>query len=422
SLRIKLTGFYAGYVASSFTFGRFVSGYLWGYFIDSVGRKPTIIIGLLSIAIFSTSFGMSPTYSWALSSRLVLGLTNGIMPALRTSLNEVCGPEHLVVGMTILNSCRAFSMVLGTGVGGLLAQPAVHHPNVFSPTGLFGRYPYLLPNLVGACCAVIVMVFVVIFLPETKDYAADAKTSHTPLRSNRGEEGEPLWQGEEEGKVGLFGRDGLLAIPNVRNVLVLGCTVQTIQIGFEEAYPLFALSTPDVGGLGWNTVQIGRVFVLTGLLMAAFQLSMFPPIIKAIGLTAWQRIGFILSSLAFLTVPAVKMVSWNYASLYAASVAANTLVNCGMSAAVLNLSIASTTIVPRSKRGKMGGLYNTAESLGRFLGPAGFSVTYAWSISSTGVAGAHDWVNYRFVFYASAVVLALCGSMAWQTLTHENLM
>lgn len=66
--------------------------------------------------------------------------------------------------------------------------------------------------------------------------------------------------------------------------------------------------------------------------MAVFQLSMFPPIIRLIGLTAWQRIGFALSALAFLTVPAVKVVSWNYASLYAASVTANTFVNCGMSA------------------------------------------------------------------------------------------
>lgn len=34
---------------------------------------------------------------------------------------------------------------------------------------------------------------------------------------------------------------------------------QTVSIGFDEAYPLFALSTPDVGGLGWSTVEIGKV-------------------------------------------------------------------------------------------------------------------------------------------------------------------
>lgn len=70
----------------------------------------------------------------------------------------------------------------------------------------------------------------------------------------------------------------------------------------------------------------------------------------------------------------------------------------------------------------MGGLYNTAESLGRFLGPAGFAVTYAWSISTTGVAGSQDWINHRFVFYGAAVLLVLCAAMAWSTLTHENLM
>lgn len=72
SLRNMKPGYYAGYVASSFTFGRFVSGYVWGHFTDSVGRKPTILIGLLSMAVFSISFGVSPTYSWALSSRCVV--------------------------------------------------------------------------------------------------------------------------------------------------------------------------------------------------------------------------------------------------------------------------------------------------------------------------------------------------------------
>lgn len=34
---------------------------------------------------------------------------------------------------------------------------------------------------------------------------------------------------------------------------------QALLIGFEEVLPLWMLSTPDVGGLGWNTMQIGKV-------------------------------------------------------------------------------------------------------------------------------------------------------------------
>lgn len=65
-------GFYAGYVASSFTFGRFLSGYVWGSATDIIGRKPVIIIGLLSITIFSMIFGMSETYSMAITTRFAL--------------------------------------------------------------------------------------------------------------------------------------------------------------------------------------------------------------------------------------------------------------------------------------------------------------------------------------------------------------
>ena len=35
-------------------------------------------------------------------------------------------------------------------------------------------------------------------------------------------------------------------------------------IGFDEAFPLWMLSTPDVGGLGWNTKQIGEVTIASG--------------------------------------------------------------------------------------------------------------------------------------------------------------
>ncbi|CAN0415628.1 unnamed protein product, partial [Ascophyllum nodosum] len=37
---INEAGFYAGYVASAFTFGRLVSGYAIGYLSDKIGRKP----------------------------------------------------------------------------------------------------------------------------------------------------------------------------------------------------------------------------------------------------------------------------------------------------------------------------------------------------------------------------------------------
>ncbi|CAM9990827.1 unnamed protein product, partial [Ectocarpus fasciculatus] len=363
-------GYYAGFVASAFTFGRFLTGYAWGHVTDSAGRKPVIVAGLLSTITFSLTFGLSTSYAWAVSSRFILGVTNGIMAALRISLNEVCGRKHVLVGMNYLNSCRAISIVFGTGVGGILAQPAVHYPSVFAATGLFGRYPYLLPNLVGASCALVVMVLVIIYLPETKDYATIAaqrallqqqqeqpqqeQQQHTsdgvsngcneamangadtdganrdePLASSPTGASDVDNEGEEE-EVGIFGRHGLLATPHVKTLLVLACVVQALQIGFEEVYPLFALSTPEVGGLGWNTFQIGKVLVMTGLFMACFQLLLLPSLIKVVGITSWQRVGFCMAALAFIAIPSVRSFSWNYPSLVSASVVINTFAACGL--------------------------------------------------------------------------------------------
>lgn len=65
------TGYYAGYVASAFTFGRFGSGYPLGYLTDSMGRKPIIVSGLFSVMLFSLAFGLSPTFGFAVGSRFV---------------------------------------------------------------------------------------------------------------------------------------------------------------------------------------------------------------------------------------------------------------------------------------------------------------------------------------------------------------
>lgn len=66
-------------------------------------------------------------------------------------------------------------------------------------------------------------------------------------------------------------------------------------------------------------------------------------------------------------------------------------------------------------RGKLSGLYNTAESLGRFSAAVVFPVTYAWSISPSGFG----WVDHRLVFYVFGLALALGTVVAWRTLTAD---
>ena len=68
---LETAGYYAGYIASSFTFGRFLTAYVWGHASDSIGRKPVVLIGLSAIVVCSVAFGLSTSFAMAIASRCV---------------------------------------------------------------------------------------------------------------------------------------------------------------------------------------------------------------------------------------------------------------------------------------------------------------------------------------------------------------
>lgn len=73
-----------------------------------------------------------------------------------------------------------------------------------------------------------------------------------------------------------------------------------------------------------------QVLFVTGVLMSVFQLFLFPPVIKVVGIATCQRLGFLVGILSLLAVPAIKALSWNYPSLFAASAVANSFALCSL--------------------------------------------------------------------------------------------
>lgn len=57
--------------------------------------------------------------------------------------------------------------IAGSALGGFLAQPAKFYPGLFSSDGIFGQYPYLLPNLLSVAVCIIAIIQGIIFLEET---------------------------------------------------------------------------------------------------------------------------------------------------------------------------------------------------------------------------------------------------------------
>lgn len=62
--------------------------------------------------------------------------------------------------------CRS---ILGPALGGALARPSDSYPTLFPESGLFGRFPFLLPNLVCAGILATGVVVGLLFLEETHE-------------------------------------------------------------------------------------------------------------------------------------------------------------------------------------------------------------------------------------------------------------
>lgn len=75
----------------------------------------------------------------------------------------------LMVTYAATISLTLCSSIIGAGLGGVLSDPVKSYPDFFDSNGIFGRYPYLLPNLV--CTAIVVLGLVVglLFLEETHE-------------------------------------------------------------------------------------------------------------------------------------------------------------------------------------------------------------------------------------------------------------
>eukprot|EP00904_Undaria_pinnatifida_P003322 jgi/Undpi1/12991/HiC_scaffold_7.g02655.m1 len=161
-------GFYTGLLSSGFVIGRIFSAHFWGLVADRHGSRSVLLWGLVGTAVLSIAFGFSRTFEYALACRLLLGLVNGMMTASKSLVSQVCGPEHDTVGMGLLTSAWSIGAVLGPGVGGILTEPAINFPGTFSEDGVFGKNPYLLPNLVGAGLSIVALPLALLFLKDSK--------------------------------------------------------------------------------------------------------------------------------------------------------------------------------------------------------------------------------------------------------------
>ncbi|CCU80534.1 unnamed protein product [Blumeria hordei] len=364
---------YAGMVTSAFALAEFSSGLAWGRLSDRIGRKPVLLAGLSGTALSMLSFGFATSLPVALMCRALGGLLNGNIGVLQTTVAElVPEKEHQPRAFSLMPFVWCLGSILGPILGGALARPAISYPEIFASESLWGRYPYLLPNLV---CTVIItfgVIFGVLYLEETH---ADKKHLYDPgLAAGRWIITKfPQWDykascitSEKDDDVqettGLLNADQpsnycattneLAPLPIISPISQIDNTLPTSKPAASKAFTnqiilniigygilayhtiaidsmlptVFSTPTPHdtsswrlpfkfVTGYGLSTKEIGIILSVQGIFSMFATLCLFPSIVRFMGvLPLFRTVAFIYPALYFL-VPYFALLPPDYSKL-----------------------------------------------------------------------------------------------------------
>lgn len=172
----KQLALYAGLVTSAYALAEALSGSVWGRLSDKFGRKPILLCGLGGTGISMFVFGFSANLPTAIMARALGGLLNGNIGVLQTTVSEVVTNEkHRPFAFALFPTIWCVGSILGSMLGGMLADPVASYPGVFKAGSLFEKFPYLLANLVCASIVIVCVVIGILFLEETHEDKMDKR-------------------------------------------------------------------------------------------------------------------------------------------------------------------------------------------------------------------------------------------------------
>lgn len=365
---IPLLGFYVkrfsaggaalGLLMSSYAITQFICAPIWGNLSDRFGRKPILAVGILGNALSQLWFGLATELWMLFAARILAGmLSSATLPTAMAYVGDTTSEDERGGGMGILGAAMGVGMVIGPGLGGLLAKDSLSRP-FFLAAGL----------------SMIALLLVIRYLPES--LSTDQRTFDR-------------FRFDAQFRIM---RDALNS--PIRILLIITTLMSFGLTNFESVFSLYALER-----YAYGPERVGFILMLIGLTSAIIQAALTGPLSRSIGEVNILRGSLLVSALGFIAMTFAESYAW---------VIATTLFFI-MGNAMLRPATASLI----SKRTPSGqgismGLNNAFMSLGRILGPLWAGFTFDLGIQLPYYSGA---------FVMSVGLLA---SLLWLTSTSRG--
>ncbi|KAG2051001.1 MFS general substrate transporter [Suillus hirtellus] len=271
-------GYYAGIIESLFFISESLTVLKWSRLSDRIGRKPVLMIGLFGVGLSMLCFGLSNSFWTLVVSRCICGMLNGNSGVMRSMMGELTDSTNMAQGFALIPITWCFGGFFGFLMGGTLARPQDHWPNLFAGQ-FWAKYPYFLPCAVAA--SIVSVSFMFVFLLE--------ETLATKRKRNSNARGEQLSE-EYRSNESVSENMANVTVP-LRSLLIRSIIIplanQTflafLDICIFALMPLFYSTPHYLGGLGFAPQTIGLWMALFGIIDGLFQALFFAKIVDWLG-------------------------------------------------------------------------------------------------------------------------------------------
>jgi len=316
--------------------------------------------------------------------------------------------------------------IIGPAIGGTFSDPTSSFPNTFAKDGIFGRYPYLLPNLICAGLLLVSIIGGFFFLEETHpDFMprvmlpdATYYSEESPLLATVDAMKKPAIDLREEPYGTFSDHDNVerkLQKPQFMTkrimALIVAIGIFTYHsMTFDHLLPIFleddrhgfsAMSSfsglnpfYSPGGLGLTVQQVGVIMSSDGLIALFIQAVIFPYAASKFGIHRLFLLVTLLHPLTYLIMPYLIFLSPSllYSGIYTCLAIRNIL---SIIAYPVLLILIKEATPSSSVLGKVNGLTASAGAACRTVAPpiAGYLYTMGKRMDCTALA----WWGSAFV-------------------------
>ena len=314
-----------GMMLAVYSAAAFITAPLWGHLSDRVGRKPVLVAGLLGFAASFFLFGLAQHILWLMYAARVIGggFSGAVTATAMAYIADVTTVEERTHGMAFAGAAIGLGFIIGPGVGGLLS-----------------RYGLSVPFFVASALAV-----------------GNALWGAVVLQESRGADRRALDSGAESGSAqSRFITSQWKAFSgSLKYLYMVGFVGQFAVTSLEGTFQYFEMLR-----IGASAVQIGGMFVISGLVAALVQGGIVPRYVKHGRELPALYVGLITSGIGLLLV-LLSTNFWNAACFITIFSVGNTVLRAPLSSLISK----RTTV----GMGLANGLLTSLDNLARIVGP-----------------------------------------------------